>query len=323
MSIRARIAAAVAVAATLTAMAPVAAFAATPATRPAVTYSLGAPSSNAPLTPGGKAETFVLTATNTTGKAQGFEPTFAAFGQGPVGLLRSDVELSAVPLHAPASTVSYGVQHESLFGGLSPKGGTLYRSEFTIPAHATYTWKFSIAAGRTWQANDSDIAFSLMDNSNPDSAINALRTFKVGGANTGGPVNLAYSGHKLVLDRFENVDITLTNHSGARLNLPVTNSLNFTAFTEAKNVVKPAAKTAEFQLLENGHWVTLGKDLVLPKLTGLANGASETYQLRVRLIGYETSIKGGTTEFTIGDIAWTPGRGAVARGSEALTLAKS
>jgi hypothetical protein len=318
--------AAIAVAAGLTAVAP-AAHAATPAPapQPAVKVTLGAPAPHGPLLPGGMAETFTVTATNTTGKAQIFDPAFVAAAQGPLGLLRSDVKFSIAPVHgAPAASFDYGTQDGSLFGGIVPKGGKAYRSHFTVPAHFSYTWKVSVAAGATWQANDNALAFTMGNIATKVPPVPQTLIFKVGKARTGGPVTVSFSGaSKLVLGKFENVDVTLTNRSGARLNLSINDQLNFGAYTVDGKVAKPAMASADIQILENGHWVALGKNHALPTLAGLANGTSHTFHLRVRLTGFQTTIKGGTTKSYIGDIAWNPARGPIARLGETLNIAKS
>jgi hypothetical protein len=295
------------------------------AAQPAVKITLGTPTPHGPLLPGGRAETFTVTATNTTGKAQAFEPTLFGDAQGPLGLIRSDVKIGVTALHAPATALSYGIQDGMILGGIVPKGGDLFGSYFTVPAHASYTWKLSIAAGATWQANDNALRFGVNGLTPKQTTLRGQSlTFKVGAARTGGPVTVSFSGAStLVLGKFENVDVTLTNRSGARLNLPIGDQLDFAAYTQAGKAVKAAMASADIQVLENGHWVTLGKNQSLPTLAGLANGASHTFKLRVRLTGYQTTIKGGTTKASIGDIAWNPTRGPIARLSETLNIANS
>ncbi|MEY9870625.1 hypothetical protein ABH931_000079 [Streptacidiphilus sp. MAP12-33] len=88
-------------------------------------------------------------------------------------------------------------------------------------------------------------------------------------------------------------------------------------------MIKPTQSSADIQGLENGHWVTLGKNQALPTLPGLANGASLTFQLRIHLTGYATTLKGGTTKVGIGDITWTPARGPIARLGETYAIVNS
>jgi hypothetical protein len=322
MSVRARIAGAVAVVAALTAVAP-AAHAATPAAapQPAVKVTLGAPAPHGPLMPGGKAETFTVTATNTTGKAQAFEPTLFGEAQGPLGLIRSDVKIGVTAVHAPATALSYGTQDGGILGAIVPKGGKLFDSYFTIPAHTSYTWKLSIAAGATWQVNDNALRFNVGGLTPKQTTLRGQGlTLKVGKAHTGGPVTVSFGGaNKLVLDKFENVDLTVTNHSGARLGLPIGEELDFGAYSVHGKVYKLGAASADIQVLENGHWVTLGKNQALPMLAGLANGASHTFHLRVRLTSFDT-VQGTTTKAYLRDIAWTPNRGPIAQQSETLNI---
>ncbi|SEK78967.1 hypothetical protein [Streptacidiphilus jiangxiensis] len=308
------------------AVVPAAANASTTASgpQPAVKITLGAPAPHGPLLPGGSAETFTITATNTTGKAQAFEPTLLGKAQGALGLIRSDVKLGVTAVHAPATALTLGPQDGGILGAIMPKGGKVFDSYFTLPAHASYTWKVSVAAGATWQANDNALRLSV-DTLTPDQRITAGQTLtlKVGRTPTGGPVTVSFKGAStLALGRFENVDLTVTNHSGARLSLPIGEQLDFGAYTVKGKVYTLGSASADIQVLKNGHWVTLGKNQAIPTLTGLANGASHTFHLRVRLTGYDTVV-GSTTKAYLDAMAWTPTRGPIANQSEILKIANS
>jgi hypothetical protein len=333
MSFRARIAGAVAIAAGLTAVAP-AAYATTPAPapQPAVKLALGAPAPQGPLLPGGRAETFTVTATNTTAKPQTVAPDIAAIYQGAVPLIRSDVKVSVVGVNAPASAVAYGAQDGGVIGGIIPKGGKLFASAFILPAHHSYTWKVSVAAGASWQRNDNALRFTMYDGAAGKSGFSPKTLFfKVGTARTGGPLTVALSGAtKLVLGKFENVDVTVTNRTGARLSLPLGDQLTLSAWTFAGGKVRAGSASAVIQVLENGHWVTVGKNLSLPVLPGLASGASHTFRLRIRLTGYQTQLPAGVpasaagvTKINVDDTAWILGRGLAAGKGELLNIASS
>ncbi|WP_042426951.1 hypothetical protein [Streptacidiphilus anmyonensis] len=238
-----------------------------------------------PLMPGGAAKVFDLSVTNTSGRAVAFG---SELGGGPHGALAvdgTDVKLSVTPVHAPATGLTFGGQDGGLLGSFFPKGGQ-FGSTFTLPAHATYTWKVSLAATKAWPVNDDRLFFGL-NVATPDGHDSAGRqlNLQVGTAHTGGPIvqtltggNVVAPGKPLVL-RY-----TLTNRTGAAVaqslqpgvleELPGSGSLNV---------------TLAYDVWQNGRWVQVGTDGAgLPKLPAhWANGASAGYTIRVRVTHWD------------------------------------
>ncbi|WP_042366221.1 hypothetical protein [Streptacidiphilus neutrinimicus] len=239
-----------------------------------------------PLVPGGAAKVFDLSVTNTSGKAVAFG---SEIGGGPHGALSvdgTDVKLSVTPVHAPATTVEFGGQDGGLLGFLYPKHGPV-NGAFTLPAHATYTWKVSLAATKAWPVNDDRLflGFNVSAQNGQGWSADRQLNLQVGTAHTGGPIvqtltggNVVAPGKPLVL-RY-----TLTNHTGAAVaqplqpgvleELPGSGSLN---------------ATLVYDLWENGRWVQIGTDGAgLPKLPAhWANGASASYTVRVRVTHWD------------------------------------
>ncbi|WP_052434612.1 hypothetical protein [Streptacidiphilus melanogenes] len=238
-----------------------------------------------PLMPGGAAKVFDLSVTNTSGKAVAFG---SELGGGPHGALAvdgTDVKLSVTPVHAPATGLTFGGQDGGLLGSFFPKGGE-FGSTFTLPAHATYTWKVTLAATKAWPVNDDRLQFGFnVAAQNGGASADRQLNLQVGTAHTGGPIvqtltggNVVAPGKPLVL-RY-----TLTNHTGAavaqRLQPGVLEELPGAGSLDA---------TLAYDLWENGRWVTIGTDGAgLPKLPAhWANGASAAYTVRVRVTHWD------------------------------------
>ncbi|MEY9874069.1 hypothetical protein ABH931_003563 [Streptacidiphilus sp. MAP12-33] len=276
------LAGAVAVAAVSAAVAlPGVAQAATP--RSPLVVKLGQVQSG-PLMPGGRAKVFDLSVTNTSGKAVAFTDEIGGSAHGALSLDGTDVRLNVTPVHAPASTLEFGGQDGGLLGFLYPKHGPV-NGAFTLPAHATYTWKVSLAATKAWPVNDDRLFFGFNLDTKDGREVSRGLDLKVGTARTGGPItqtltggNVLSPGKPLVLH------YTLTNRTGAA----VTQTLEPWIIEQLPGGGSSAA-TIAYDLLEHGRWVQLDTDGAgLPKLPAhWANGQSVSYTFRMRLVRWD------------------------------------
>ncbi|QMU68970.1 hypothetical protein [Streptacidiphilus sp. P02-A3a] len=301
MSVRARLVATTATVAlaagTATALLPAVANAAAPApAKPAVTVSYGAVSARGPLLPGGRTESFTVTATNTTGKSAPFLGTFSATPQGVFALASADLSLSVVPVHAPATGFGTIAEEPGLIGQIHPKASKLWGSaDFVLPAHASYTWKVTVGATKAWKASDNAVLVNVSNSAAPDdSAPFSTVDLKVGAARTGGRVVETLTGGGSVAPGRDALEtLTVANRTGAAVPGPVGGEVSTSGLVQDGDQYGPGRVTVD--LLEGGHWVAL-KGGQLPVLgNGLAKDAVVSYRLRLVSGPYQAPFASGTT----------------------------
>lgn len=234
--------------------------------------TVGNPVGHSPLLPGGKAETFTVTVKNNSSKAVDFTGGFYAVGQGVQALTDSAVTLSATPIHAPATATHVSATAVLVDGWFSTKTG----GAFSVPAHAYYSWKFSVAATKAWPLNDNSLQLAF-------SGLSKVLDFKVGTTRTGGPLTAALSGSDYLSPTHPMVEtLTLTNHTGAALRGPIRQYLSLSSTGNDSRTL--ADTDIRLQTWDNGHWVPW-TDNNLPELkNGLANGASANISVRFQLL---------------------------------------
>ncbi|MEY9874070.1 hypothetical protein ABH931_003564 [Streptacidiphilus sp. MAP12-33] len=283
MPIRTRLVGAVAVvvaASASLALLPGTANAATPA-RAADPLTVSAtPAQPGPLLPGGKAKSFDFTVTNHSGKAVAFAGELVGGAHGALPMHEGLVKLVVQAVHAPATAYTFGSQDGGFIGAVYPKGGH-WGSKFTIPAHATYTWKVTVEATKAFPLNDDRLVVGLDALNGTYSALR-VQNFHIGpfSLDNGGPIVTTVTGGKYVNVTAPLVlDVRYTNRTGA-------------ALAEALHPWVVEARPANGQKLAfdvwNGKgWVPAGTlDAPLPAVrAGLANGASVTERIRVRIVG--------------------------------------
>ncbi|RAG84861.1 hypothetical protein DN069_14755 [Streptacidiphilus pinicola] len=238
-----------------------------------------------PLMPGGRAKVFDFSVTNTSGKAVPFITELGGGAHGALGIDGSDVKLNVTPVHAPATTVEFGGEDGGLLGFLYPKHGQV-NGPFTVPAHATYTWKVSLAATKAWPVNDDrlDFGFNVGTDNSRQWASRELN-LKVGTARTGGPIVQSLTGGSVVAPGKPLVlRYTLTNRTGAA----VTEKLQPWVM-EQLTAPGQLDATLAYDLWQNGRWVPVGTDGAgLPVLPAhWANGATVSYTFRVRVAHWD------------------------------------
>lgn len=234
-----------------------------------------------PLMPGGRAKVFDVSVTNTSGKAVAFTSQVGGSAHGALSVSGEDVKLNVTPVHAPATALEFGGQDGGLLGYFYPKQGEVNGS-FTLPAHATYTWKVSLAATKAWPVNDDRLWFGFALDTRDGRGTGRELDFRVGAARTGGPIVQTLAGGDVVSPGKPLVlRYTLTNRTGAA----VAQSLEPWLLEEL-----PGAGTLDaslgYDLWRNGRWVPIGTDGAgLPKLPAhWANGARASYTFRVRVL---------------------------------------
>lgn len=139
-----------------TALMPLSAYAAPAAENPhALKITMGAPAPSSPLTRGGAAETFELTATNTTDKPSSFHPWLLLQDAGASPLQQSDVVFKVEGVTAPA-TESFIGQQDGEWQGMFHPAGKPGGEGFEIPAGAKMTWKVTIGLGKSYPTTNGD-----------------------------------------------------------------------------------------------------------------------------------------------------------------------
>lgn len=298
MNIRHRLVGAVAVVATAAsgalALLPGTANAATPATVGSPLTISSTAAQAGPLLPG-VAKTFDLSVTNHSGAAL---PVTGALGgslHGAIPAQYGDVTVGVQAVHAPATTSMFGSQDGGYIGAFYPKGGQ-WGSDFKLPAHATYTWKITVEAGKAFPINDDgfQLNFGVDDTANYKNSVGRTLDFRVGTWKSGGPIITTVQGHgTLTPQRPVDLQVTFTNRTGQ----PLAEQLSPWIGTELNSGSLKNVELA-FDLWKNGHWVQLGDfDGGLPVLPAhLANGSSMTEMVRVRVVSW------GATKATAGEI---------------------
>lgn len=258
------------------AAAPHAAGAAKPAAKAPITLKLGKPAAGR-VQPG-QSRSFTVTLSNTSSKKVSVAPMLGASAKGAVAL-GSDVSFAVSAIHAPATRGELDTQDGGFIGALYPKGGS-FGDSFAVPAHTTYTWKVTLGIRKSWPVNDNGLAFGVgVDLDNGGSGVGAALTLPVGNPHTGGPVTEKLTGNSVITAKAPAVEtLTVTNHTGAAL------SSLYQSLTYGPDGITPDTQQVAFDEWTGKAWktVTTG-ELTLPK--GLANGASHTWKLRVRLVG--------------------------------------
>jgi hypothetical protein len=258
---------------------PATANAAAPTPKPILQVTATATAPNARLQLGGAARTEILKVTNATGKAQKFHGELSANAGGAVYLQSGELVGNVTALgKTPATNSIFVSQSPGYLGAFYPKGHKF--GTFTIPAHTTYSWKIAIAATKSFPLND-NLLFVHAGAFLPGASAPGFATveYKVGNGHTGGPVleNLWGDVELTAYNHPAFEFLTVTNHTGAALK-----SWSMMPWL----VQKPGAQLAMDVWVGSaakGHWVPLTNDL---SAAGLANGASKTFQLRVRVVHY-------------------------------------
>jgi hypothetical protein len=280
-------AAVVVLAATAAALVPAAANAATPAAssaaaRPALTMRVVDRSSDAALRPGGASESFVIEVTNTTAKPQPFNAGIGELAQGELMFDNRQMRTTVTALGRTEATASSFINEQpGIMGTLWPKGKPL-GTDFTIPAHTTFSWKVAVEATKSWVANNNGVTAEVFGyQPNQDRQFGDINVnFKVGAHKTGGPVVETLSGTNTVRpDRPAYETLTVTNRTGAAIAAPWTDGV-FLDGLDTFNTdvwVGTAAK---------GHWQRMVNGILPAIPGGFANGATATYHFRVDLARY-------------------------------------
>ncbi len=294
-----------------TVLLPTAANAATPAPAAAaaakpLTIAVGAPShAGRALVRGGATETFTVTVSNSTKHAVRYVPAVWGGYKGPSPIAGSDIKLAVQPLKAPRTASFTGQQDSGVLASFFPAGGH-FGDGFSVPAAGSLSWKVTVGLAKSYPANDASLTlgFNSLDNdlSNKGGLVfGTSPTFK------SGPFTEKFSSKYLngggTVSRTKQLDVALTlnNGSGAAFSSGLSTWLTAPAFGKAAQ-----SQSLAIDLLENGHWVTLrnqGGQWALPTLaSGFANGATHTYQLRLRVLQYH-----GTAPWTNVDLTATTG----------------
>ena len=234
-----RTAAAVVLAATAAALVPAAANAATPsaaraAARPALTMSVGDRSSTAALRAGGATESFVVKVTNSTAQSQKFNTAVGELAQGELMFDSKQAHTTVTALgRTPATVSSFIDEQPGVMGSFSPKGKPL-GSDFTIPAHATYSWRITEGVTKAWVVNNNGVDLELVGyqpgHSQPFG--NTTVDFKVGTHRTGGPVVETLTGGSKVAPGHPAYEtLTVTNRTGAAIAAPWTDVVSLSSLS--------------------------------------------------------------------------------------------
>ncbi len=287
-----------------TAFLPTAANAATPAAaKPALSTSVSRPAGA--LLPGGRAESVVFSVTNNTAKPQKFEAGAGALPQGALDLAGGQLALQATPLgRTPATSADFQDQQPGYMGELYPRG-TAVGSYFTIPAHASFSWRLSLAATKAWPANDNGFTldtFAVQPNSFAPSESRSF--FKVGKATTGGPIVERLSGGTVVAPgRPAYETLTVTNRTGAALATAWDDLAYINVPATAKGLAGALATDVWVGSAAKGHWQPVQDSNLLNAPRGLANNATASFRLRVRLVNYATNTASFTAGFYVLNLA--------------------
>jgi hypothetical protein len=239
---------------------------AAPAPVPALALSLTEQNPHQVLQPGGPAATVIMKVTNTTGKTEQFTGQVGFWPNGALVLTQREVSVAFTPV------------------GAAPKlpGSNGWSRAIPIPAHATFTWKAAVRATKAWPRNDAGLGFEVGVLGQSPFVINKQMVwYAVGHAKTDGPVVTALAGAtRLAPGRPAVEKLSVTNRTGARIDQSLALQADTFAGTGTRLVIDEWVGSAA-----KGHWQSLnGRNLVVP--SGLANGASADFTLRVRVVSY-------------------------------------
>lgn len=260
-----------------------------------LTLKLGAPGT-APILPG-HSRSITATVENTGNKKATFVINLGGTGKGAVAITNQDVRLGVATVHAPATSSTLDTEDDGVLGGFYPKGGQ-FGDAFTIPAHTSYSWKLTVTIGRSWPINDNglDLGVSATYNQGAGSVGRSV-AFKVGTAHTGGPVVTKLSGATRITAKAPAVEtLTVTNRTGAKLP-----SL-YEALSYSPDKLTPADQGVAFDVWTGKAWKAVPHN-ELDLRSGLANNASHSWKIRVRLVGRSAPrAHGGLTVYADGGV---------------------
>ncbi|MDH6577537.1 hypothetical protein [Kitasatospora sp. MAP5-34] len=260
-----------------------------------LTITLGTPShSDRPLVRGGATETFTVTVSNSAKHAVTYVPAVWGSFAGPSPIAASDIKFAVQPIHAPSTGFSAGEQDQGVLASFFPAGGRVGKG-FSVPAAGSFSWKVTVGLAKSYPANDATLAlgFNSLDNDVSNFARQVFRTsptFKSGQFTEKFVSKYTNGGGTVSATKPLDVALTMHNGSGAAFSSGLQTWITILADSKSGQT-QPLA----VDVLENGHWVTLksqGGQWTLPRIApGLANGATYTYQLRLRGLKYQGTAK--------------------------------
>ncbi|QMU73442.1 hypothetical protein [Streptacidiphilus sp. P02-A3a] len=283
-----------------------------------VSVTLGTPAPVGALLPGGAAETFTVTATNNTATAREFTAEVGGSSTGALPLPADGVVFGATAIGGtPATGGSLNTQDGDLLGAFYPAGGS-FGDSFTLPAHATYSWKLSLAATKAWPLNDGDLTFFV--DANQGSTSGTL-DFKVGDGDTGGPVAQTFNGDSTVAPgqpAYEYLDVT--NNTGATLGKGWADHLVVTQLDPNGPRTFVNQVTLETDVWNGRAYVPVPAGESLPPLSkDLAPGATAVYRIRVDLVTYAATTERGRLRLDAFDMS---GMGSADSASKVLLISR-
>ncbi|MBF9069300.1 hypothetical protein [Streptacidiphilus fuscans] len=251
------------------------------------TVTVGNPVASGPLQPGGRAESFTVTVKNISNITAPFSGSVYVTPQGVLSLGQADVSVTETPIHAPATALALGTDNGGLTGSFTAKTG----GEFRIPAHASYSWKFTLSATKAWPVNDNGFTVAFGGSSK-------VLDFKVGGARTGGPLTATLSGGDYLAANHPMYEtLTVVNRTGAALKAPIWENLYLSnAGSDYQTVGRTDIRLSTWQ---NGHWVAWSPNNLPGLPYGLAAGASASITVRFQLVGQTMTTPTGHIELHI------------------------
>ncbi len=247
----------------------------------------------------------VFSVTNNTAKPQKFEAGVGALPQGALYLDGGQLALQVAPLgRTPATSTDFMAQAPGYMGVLYPRG-TAFGSDFTVPAHASFSWRLSLAATKAWPANDNGFTLdAFAESPNSPAVSESTSFFKVGKATTGGPIVERLSGGTVVAPgRPAYETLTVTNRTGAALATAWDDLAYINVPATAKGLAGALATDVWVGSAAKGHWQPVQNTGLLNAPRGLANNATATFRLRVRLVDYTTTAASFRTGFYVLNLA--------------------
>ena len=251
----------------------------TPAAKPALQLSVTPTAPGSWLQPGGAARTEIVKVTNTTGKAQMFSGDLVALTEGSVFLRAGELKASVTPIgRTPATETDFAPETPGYVGAFFPQHSKW--GSFTLPAHATFEWKVSLAATKAWPLNDGVLRFQVgVGQGSPASHVDKETDFTLA-HRADGPMNESLLGDMNLSTRHAAYEtVKLTNRTGADLK-------QTWAILPDLGQPKGAELTVDVWVgsAAKGHWQSLkGHDLVV---NGLRAWDTATFKLRVRVLDY-------------------------------------
>ncbi|MFI6153708.1 hypothetical protein ACIBCA_13530 [Kitasatospora sp. NPDC051170] len=282
-------------AATLT---PAVAFASTTASGTApLVASLTQNAGQATLTRTGSGADLTLTVTNNSDTAQPFHPAVKVT---PVGganpVVPSWVDFNAKAISAPSTDVIPSWDANNAFTGTVVPTSTY--STFKVPAHTTYTWAVSAKVKAALPAADTAVKIELANDQN-DSANSAPGTLQVASPTGALFQNFSNLWGTVSASTPYTTDVTVTNN-GAPINAAINPTLHW------GNGAVTAPVSLKLDVLQGGSWTPVAgtnSTWALPGLTGLGQGQSQTYKVRLSL------GTGGASIFAAGTLSLLPSTG--------------